>query len=637
MLVLKIRPPDTDPHLDSVRAFVRGLPGLSTSPHVAVVGIVSLAVDPHLAPGSSLDDWSVESLRLSFVAAAVNRPPRHNAPAILLNKAVQLVHSNNILRATGTSQIVGDLAAIDIPFVLSLSPAELRLLPPSVQLNLSSPSIGGPYGIKYYLKAVCNVVAKIRQRRSDDSSPSVDRSSRILVETRSLVWPDFRDLNVLAVLKTDILTAWIKSCGEQSFLSDFKDISIIRPNSCFSPSAFDLAMCLRKGSNFDSLMSSNIMKELPQQNIQNFVAMKSLFSKGTGNFIRMIKRDMPVKHEDNVVLSTDVGWTSFVEFDSDTVCCGDCRSVKFKIAGLHGCKHLRSHISEDGHCQRGLASFQLILIETWEWDSGESGSREILLLNTTESLVHDFEKEQTFRVKIPDFLQPSVQVPNVRIRHTICFKFTIPRVPLRVCGVGPDLDPLIFSLNERNGSNPTDKSRDTSNYIKMTAPIKVTAFSRSELKDICSSDILFKTLLEILPEGCVLDDFFEKDISVEGNQFSSLYLPKLESAKSRSDNSITSGTRGPQLPSIMRLKTFKSVSAGHAESEFPPLPVNDDIGPDERSRSFTLGRTFRSGEREGTSIDTSRSAMNGGAAFDGRFLSTRDVKLVGNLGRAGFL
>ncbi|KAJ3070751.1 hypothetical protein HDU98_006232 [Podochytrium sp. JEL0797] len=550
----------------------------------------------------------IEDLTIQL-EAFVKYPKEHKtspptAPFVLLSKTTTLVHNNKHAAAHGPPTTIVSapsvnssphLRTIDFPFSFPITPSELAHLPPSIQLSPWGPYNGSPFGLKYCLRVVCNFA--IDSLMPDDlslrsggsgsgssggffdasSTPSVQH----VTDTRVITWPYFKESNLLAVMKNDILESWAELNGRDAIASmDSKSVE----------------------------------------------AVKQLIGRGHGNPIRRLGRCSlvdyaPVGSGKKVVVVGSGGWQGAVEFESDTICYGDRRQIKFQILepeyyramkngrelDTAGEPQIDTLVGDALKIRRGMAHFELILVESWNWLglAEKNGSREIALLEVTETTIEEFGEEQLAYIKFSDFLLPSIRIPNVQVSHKLVFRFRIPQSPIRPASRIPEFDPAGIILNNlpktEIKSTPASAVKALANdansfsdieQIITSAHIQVAAFSRNE------ADLLFtgatnlpQTILDLLPPGFITHnrDLYMRSPSIAKDL--SLHSPS--SNVDRTDNHKR-GSKSTLSSSSSSTHSSSSKSKFHVLFASTPLLSTPTAASSSRDTIATPANTFKS-------------------------------------------
>ncbi|KAJ3235498.1 hypothetical protein HDU81_000378 [Chytriomyces hyalinus] len=367
---------------------------------------------------------------------------------------------------------------------------------------------------------------------------STDRF-KVATDQRIVTWSDFRESNLVAVMKSKILGSWMDSLV--TTIATVNAHSGIREDDLPSLvnqvlGVSDVWMHLRSPQSTAQNQVPNSPKLDAKESLYEHYrnSIHHLITRGAGNPIRRIQRcSVPERHTAEgkpVVVVGAGGWMSAVEFESDTICYGDRRYVKFRILEPEYYEKLREQegrvnghmdvenregIEQEIRVRRGTAQFEVILVESWNWVgmAEKSGSREIKLLELSEEYVDEFGEEQMALITFPDFLLPSIRVPHIHICHKLIFRFVIPQSLIRPANRVPDFghassiiprEPRslthINSFSALKASVQNQKSFTDLEHTVSTAAIKVAAFSRSDAEFLFENPSkLPESVLSLLP------------------------------------------------------------------------------------------------------------------------------------------
>ncbi|KAJ3027170.1 UNVERIFIED_CONTAM: hypothetical protein HDU68_004319 [Siphonaria sp. JEL0065] len=497
---VKIKP--NQHHNPFSEGFVIGNPGLNSQP-VSVSGLVQLTF------AGKGKKPAIDSL-IVYLEGFLKTPKKDSTHPIL-GQAMTLMQGNKYtspytakLAATTSSSSAQQNRQIDIPFTFPIAADLLPQLPPSIQLSLNGPTLNSPCGLKYNLRVVCKYTNDLAIPHDnmrgfyDSNAGSLQTALKQVSDARALTWPHFKESHLLDVVKSDILIAWMEARGAAESL-----------NGSFSSSS-------QSGSQDASSSSQGVSNQsFSSGTVDNMV--ETLLKTGNGNPVRRLGRTLSnglsIGENGIVEVLGKGGWQGVVEFESDTICYGDKRSVAFQVLEPEYYKLLKEQQNDSvmPPLRRGIAHFEVILVESWNWVGLQSGSREISLLEVSEATIEEFAKEQKREIDIAPFLLPSIRVPYIEISHKLVFRFRIPRSPVSHSSRARQFDHsgnILHRIEKTESYIPISAVKSLAgrdffqdeNHIVSAAPLRVCAFTRNEADFILTDALSIPpTISNLLP------------------------------------------------------------------------------------------------------------------------------------------
>ncbi|KAJ3408090.1 hypothetical protein HDU80_006929 [Chytriomyces hyalinus] len=500
------------------------------------------------------------------------------------------------------------------------------------------------------------------------AAPLTTDRFKVATDQRIVTWSDFRESNLVAVMKNKILGSWMDSLV--TTIATVNAHSGIREDDLPSLvnqvlGVSDVWMHLRSPQTIttqNQLHNSPKLdgKESLYEHYRNSI--HHLITHGAGNPIRRIQRcSVPERHTAEgkpVVVVGAGGWMSAVEFESDTICYGDRRYVKFRILEPEYYEKLRDQegrvngytdvenregMEQDIRVRRGTAQFEVILVESWNWVgmAEKSGSREIKLLELSEEYVDEFGEEQMALITFPDFLLPSIRVPHIHIYHKLIFRFVIPQSLIRPANRVPDFghassiiprEPRslahINSFSALKASVQTQKSFTDLEHTVSTAAIKVASFSRSDAEFLFENPSkLPESILSLLPNEFIARARAKLDQKNGSNRLAGGHLhPPQQYQRSRRASTTSSNESSfilGQGASRSSMDSVHSNNSAKLASTSAPVATNapafGHAKPSSTVSSFGSVTSSTSTAIPTTASPTSKPSMMRSISTNGRF------------------